>query len=361
MLVLPFLKQNFILIYLLIGFSFVLSRKKVVREIDVNYMWFTLGCAALLSVVVFVERYCAMNRDLLYYRIFFSVLGYWLRPACVMGLALSLNRSLRRKLIIFIPEIINMIVMSCAFFSKWVFYFNEDYKFVRGPLGYCVFIVSYLYILILWLDIRKKYDKSRRGAEAVLMISIVGCVLASAIEALEGGDLLTTSIVVSCIFYYMYIRTQGTDWDEMTSLLNRQSFYDDCKKYDSVISAVSSIDMNGLKQINDKNGHDAGDKALAKIGSCLLMASNQNVIPYRIGGDEFSILFLSCDEQKVKEILEEIHKNVNETGLSIASGYSMRKNKQSIDDLCKESDHDMYRNKSLFYQTVEHDRRINRK
>lgn len=46
------------------------------------------------------------------------------------------------------------------------------------------------------------------------------------------------------------------------------------------------LDLNGFKQINDKYGHQAGDRALEQVANRL---SNLGMPCYRIGGDEFAI------------------------------------------------------------------------
>ena len=65
---------------------------------------------------------------------------------------------------------------------------------------------------------------------------------------------------------------------------------------------IVSIDMNGLKEINDKEGHAAGDKALETIAICFLSATTTKETVYRIGGDEFVILCRRVSEDEVKQL-----------------------------------------------------------
>ena len=55
-------------------------------------------------------------------------------------------------------------------------------------------------------------------------------------------------------------------------------------------AAYLFIDLDGFKEINDKLGHDAGDKVLQEIATLILNRTRPNDIVGRIGGDEFGVL-----------------------------------------------------------------------
>ncbi|MBR5705734.1 MAG: diguanylate cyclase, partial [Deltaproteobacteria bacterium] len=54
--------------------------------------------------------------------------------------------------------------------------------------------------------------------------------------------------------------------------------------------AVFSIDVNGLKTVNDSLGHDAGDELIRGAADCISAAFGQTGKCYRTGGDEFVVL-----------------------------------------------------------------------
>ena len=146
--------------------------------------------------------------------------------------------------------------------------------------------------------------------------------------------------------------------DQLTSLRNRFAFYDDAENRSGDISAVASIDMNGLKQVNDDLGHEAGDRALKSIGECLLQVSGNQTTAYRIGGDEFVLLFIRQDEQAVQDTLDRLRTMIHEKGLSISAGYVMRKGREdTVRDMIRWADEEMYREKSAYYRQRGHNRR----
>ena len=123
------------------------------------------------------------------------------------------------------------------------------------------------------------------------------------------------------------------------------------------ITAVASLDMNGLKQINDTQGHEAGDVAIAEVGRCLRRANRHDTTAYRIGGDEFVIVFVQQSEVIVAQTLEKLKRSVIRSGYSISAGYAMTKDSESVEAALRESDQNMYKEKAAYYQQKGVDRR----
>ena len=83
--------------------------------------------------------------------------------------------------------------------------------------------------------------------------------------------------------------------DPLTKVLNRQGFwtrikrllmYSDPEKRIGVIY----IDIDNLKEINDKYGHGAGDRTITRISEAILLSVRQRDMVVRVGGDEFVIV-----------------------------------------------------------------------
>ena len=106
---------------------------------------------------------------------------------------------------------------------------------------------------------------------------------------------------------------QLSEKDALTGLLNRQSFYASTSNDTKDLNALVSIDMNGLKAINDQEGHAAGDKALATLAFCFLQATSAKDSVYRLGGDEFVIVCRKVSEEDVQKLVKSIRSKVSET------------------------------------------------
>ena len=112
-----------------------------------------------------------------------------------------------------------------------------------------------------------------------------------------------------------------------------------------------SIDMNGLKVINDTQGHAAGDEALVTLALCFRRALKSRQFGYRIGGDEFVILCRKTPQAEMTELIERIESNVSETEYYCSVGYSYSADgKKPVNDMLKESDMMMYAMNERFYK-----------
>lgn len=117
------------------------------------------------------------------------------------------------------------------------------------------------------------------------------------------------------------------------------------------------VNMNGLKTQNDTKGHNEGDKALSKIGECISEIIDRSSMAYRIGGDEFVILFFNDRENEIIETEQQIKENVAKYGYSVSIGHSLRESDKELEETIKISDKIMYEDKARYYSTSGVDRR----
>jgi len=106
--------------------------------------------------------------------------------------------------------------------------------------------------------------------------------------------------------------------DNLTGLYNRlvadelmKKEIDKSKRYGYSLSLLL-LDVDGLKEVNDKKGHLEGDKILFRIGQSIKKNLRDSDIACRWGGDEFLILLTNTDKNGAKKFLKrEIKKRPN--------------------------------------------------
>ena len=108
-------------------------------------------------------------------------------------------------------------------------------------------------------------------------------------------------------------------------------------------------DLNGLKRMNDDNGHSAGDK-LIKDAAAILKEVFSGAEIYRAGGDEFMILLRDTSMKELQQYEKKIKDKAAETdSVSFAVGLCLEEDSQKIYNAMKTADVNMYEDKNKFY------------
>lgn len=102
------------------------------------------------------------------------------------------------------------------------------------------------------------------------------------------------------------------DRDTLTPLYNRRAFVRELSRAMAHVerygrpSCLIYFDLNGLKDINDKHGHAAGDAALIQVGQVLLDNTREFDVIARLGGDEYGVILSETDAQQGREKAEQL-------------------------------------------------------
>jgi len=70
--------------------------------------------------------------------------------------------------------------------------------------------------------------------------------------------------------------------------------------------ALLLLDLDGLKQINDRNGHLAGNRALRRLANAMRENCRAIDIAARYGGDEFALVLIDADPAMAEQVAERI-------------------------------------------------------
>lgn len=140
--------------------------------------------------------------------------------------------------------------------------------------------------------------------------------------------------------------------DPLTKLLNRSAFNERLKEISSSkeVRNVGIIfcDINGLKQINDNEGHKAGDEYIIKFANLLTSNFRESGV-FRLSGDEFIIILNSINlnefENRLTKFISVLKENDN-----IASAGGSYGGVEFVDSLIDEAEKNMYIEKTDYYK-----------
>jgi diguanylate cyclase (GGDEF)-like protein len=108
------------------------------------------------------------------------------------------------------------------------------------------------------------------------------------------------------------------DHDSLTGLLNRRRFRSELDQYVSFSAryggrgAVMVIDIDGLKEVNDRLGHQAGDRLIRRVAEVLRERVRATDLVARLSGDEFAVLMPQTDTAGALQLGEDLRAQVAE-------------------------------------------------
>jgi len=150
--------------------------------------------------------------------------------------------------------------------------------------------------------------------------------------------------------------------DELTGLLNRRGFLNLAEQQLRLERhagtarglALMFADMDGLKKINDRLGHEAGSDAIATLARIVKSVVRNGDLVARWGGDEFVILTIGAADENIKVMSERIETSLDEYNLNSGKPYIVAcsigvapviLNDRSFEEIIAEADEAMYEEK----------------
>ena len=242
-------------------------------------------------------------------------------------------------------------------FITWFLYNTEG---VTGPLAslYLLAVVTSaltLGVLVTMLEV------AAIAACQLLLLHLLGSDLlaianlapiATSLFALLIVGYLTASLV-HAIHVSNRTLLKMASRDSLTGLFNRRAFGDLAKAIHEMARrtgrpyCVIAIDMDGLKRINDSEGHAAGDRAILGLTERLQACKRGSDILARYGGDEFVMLLPETDASGGKNMMERLIDAVKGDKLSISVGIaSYPEQGGSLEELFDYADNAMYVSKA---------------
>ena len=142
--------------------------------------------------------------------------------------------------------------------------------------------------------------------------------------------------------------------DLLTGLQNRNSYIKmlDRLSHQTLRSlGVIYIDINGMKKINDSNGHKYGDRVIKKVAD--ILKSRVENSAYRVGGDEFTVICADIGKQDFQTLTEKLIRDFDRNKeYDVSIGHTWKEGNVSVDEEILKADDLMYAEKQRYYHAV---------
>ena len=222
------------------------------------------------------------------------------------------------------------------------------------------------------------YDRPARlcaliAADAAAFCVIVLCSKQPEVAKTDIWNIVTFGVVaVASTVFTMGIKMRAlaqtrqleymSQTDLLTGLKNRNIYEERLKKYPELCTSRLLCvygDANGLHEVNNWQGHLAGDSMLQKVAEAM-QATFGTEHTYRVGGDEFAAFGIDVQPEAVSAEIERMRQELAGKGYHVAFGMAVREKGEGpfdMQELVREAESAMFSAKREFYCQPEHNRR----
>ena len=222
------------------------------------------------------------------------------------------------------------------------------------------------------------YDRPARLSGLIVIDIVVFCVMVLCFKQPEVAEtdvwnMVTFGVIAVVItMFIMSIKIRSlarsrqieylSQTDLLTGLKNRNHYENQLHKIPDMCTRNLICvygDANGLHELNNRHGHQAGDRMLRQVAKTMQQCFGPEQT-YRIGGDEFLAFQMDAGPEEVSAELERMKQDLARKGYHISFGIAVcEKNQGNINmhKIVREAENNMFLAKRDFYRQPEHNRR----
>ena len=197
-------------------------------------------------------------------------------------------------------------------FTGWLFYFDENQVYTRGPLNSIGYAVAVAEVLIVFVSYQSNHVHTTKAVANVIKIVPPIALLLVGFQLLYPNELMN-GIIGAIANFVIFVNFQScrVEVDQLTELSNRQSFATELAyRLEDAHGKDLQVILIGLRhftQVNKTYGHSGGDMILHAIGPALSQALAHGHA-FRFGGAEFAIIRPMESEGDAAEAIRRIQR-----------------------------------------------------
>jgi len=344
-------------------YTVYLAKQNIVVNSTKNRIYIAASVTTIILLILEIATILmelSSNNDLVTPHHIANIIGFSLSPV-VPYILLSFFNDEKKPIsyyyLLALPLYLNAFMCIFSFKSGWIYFINAQNQYTRGNLFLLPTIVSMFYYMLMLIEAIKnsaEYDKKElRVLVPLFLMPILGIVV-----QLIFRDILLIwgSISISLLLYYIFLRELHFTYDVQTGLKNRSAFEKEMEHYRKAENnaIIIVIDINNLKTVNDKYGHNAGDETIVMAAKIIQESFVGISDVFRIGGDEFCVICTNSSRELADQALANLEHSlitINQTRdhrIVLAYGYAFynKLENESIYATLAQADKAMYTHKA---------------
>ena len=333
---------------------------------------FIKACVLILSMSLFEAATCLLNRNpagwartasTVMHLFLFSVAPlmtyYWYlltNTLTRLGDVREIHGSWKTMFPVYVVFLLTFLSPIFGF----VFSIDDAGVYHRGPFFFIDLLVTYAYLMLgFLLTVARRKDLPGHDGLFLVLICLMP-MIGGLLQGLFYGFLLmwaSSALALSIMYLYLQERMMQTDFQ--TGAWTRHSFeYNLSQRLRQGVGkpfGIAYVDIDNLKQINDRYGHREGDDAIKATVRVIKSALRKGDAVARLGGDEFAVFLELDNSESLEKVVERIHQAVEghngasgkayPLSLSIGAELFCEGADASVEEIISRADRKMYERK----------------
>ncbi len=365
----------FCLILLLILYTLLRYEKTIRTTANKFFVWLVVAASVVcisdlgacsFDGMVFPGARSILQLSNMFYYISITAVSYtWFLYLAAVARGKKAN-NVEHNVIAGIPIVVMTILTLINPWTDFVYSFDENNVYSRGPGVVFHWVVSCGYLLLsLIISIvfytRAKTKAERRYGRLIIWFNVFPAMGAALQIIFPGTTFNQCAIVLSVLMIVCGSMQNRAFKDSLTNMNNRAAlsdyFRERLKNHPREIS-VCMMDIDSFKTINDVMGHLAGDRAIETVAGVLQEVSDSFDFPMflcRYGGDEFLMVCEKTEREKIIEFENGVSEKLKtvkykcdgKRTISLSFGFASAEcaSSDEAEKLVGLADEDMYNNK----------------
>ena len=312
---------NFATFFLSFIAIFFVFTNKIIHNKQLRYFGTAFICLLLCGILESIVYYFSFQSSPNLTETFATALLFsgWSIVFCAILEIINVTKAFKRmhRIFLYILLFVNVAIclISCA--NGIVFYYNEANILCAGPIWFIPQIVIAIYIILMVVSVSLHFKKNVWESIAILFIIVVSVISIPLQFLLNQHFLITTSITMALLFYFLCIHIQYFRYDTLTMLQNRKSYFIDLKNYSKSTFAILTIKIENLEFFSNTSGISGYEMAVISIANKMDFAFEKIGKIYRTRANELKVLFINHSKEEIQKALDEFLNKMENTQYSV--------------------------------------------
>jgi diguanylate cyclase (GGDEF)-like protein len=195
----------------------------------------------------------------------------------------------------------------------------------------------------------------KRGKQIIGYLYAINFDVEKVFELKELAELMSHFVGTELSNHYMMDKLDAmSHTDALTGVGSRRAMLEIIEELNTMEPAfpygIVNMDVNGLKKVNDEEGHEVGDQYIVRAAELMKRVFDPKTI-YRSGGDEFIVILRDVSEKALEQKAEAMRQiQENDEQISIAVGEFWNDGTVPLQEALQEADNAMYEEKRKYHQ-----------